>query len=269
MRILLQGTGAADGIPALYSDSRLSRLARELGGKEIRSRCAALIDGHLKIDLGPDTWHQVVRDRLDPSEWTAVLFTHSHEDHFTISELQYWLYPFAHTDFSDLMVYGNAAILSAMQQRYPEWPIPAQLIAPKEPFDHLDYRITPIPAYHKLEEASMNFIIERQGKSMLYASDTGYYREETWDFLPPFRLDALVVECTEGKNRTDYYGHMDLKECIAFVTRLREMQVLNPDAIVATTHHSDLGDLSHSDLEDLLAPHGILPGFDGMILEIK
>src|SRR5690606_11830913 len=86
MNIRLLGTGGADGVPALYSDSRVSLYAREHGGKDIRSRAAALIDGVLKIDLGPDTWSQLTREGLDARDWTALLFTRSDADHFAPDE---------------------------------------------------------------------------------------------------------------------------------------------------------------------------------------
>jgi hypothetical protein len=34
-----------------------------------------------------------------------------------------------------------------------------------------------------------------------------------------------------------------------------------------TTHHSATGDMTHAELEAFFSPHGIQPGFDGMILE--
>ena len=82
MELLLLGTGAADGIPAYFAESRLSSLARENGGKDLRLRSSALIDGKLKIDFGPDTLAQCYKFKLNPAEWTDIVFTHSHDDHF-------------------------------------------------------------------------------------------------------------------------------------------------------------------------------------------
>ena len=47
----------------------------------MRTRAAALIDGCIKIDLGPDTLTQVHRDQLDARDWCGLVFTHGHDDH--------------------------------------------------------------------------------------------------------------------------------------------------------------------------------------------
>ena len=53
MEILFLGTAAAEGTPAVFCDCKMCRYAREKGGKEIRSRSGALIDGKLKISVLP------------------------------------------------------------------------------------------------------------------------------------------------------------------------------------------------------------------------
>src|SRR5688572_27504452 len=110
MKVRLLGTGAAEGVPAFYSNTRVSDFARKHGGREIRSRAGALLDNHIKIDLGPDTLFQINRDRLDARAWSALFFTHSHEDHFAIEELQYGLYPFSEESALTFTVFGNATV---------------------------------------------------------------------------------------------------------------------------------------------------------------
>src|SRR4051812_24054150 len=123
MRIRLLGTGGADGIPAFCAKSPVSDYAREHGGKDIRTRAAALVDGEVKIDFGPDTLAQIQRDSLNPSEWTGAIFTHSDEDHFAVSEFQYFLYPFNDNDHFPFTVYGNAEVCRRLKVRYPDWPM--------------------------------------------------------------------------------------------------------------------------------------------------
>ena len=122
MKATLLGTGAADGIPAFYSGTRVSRYARENGGKDVRSRCAAIVDDVLKIDLGPDTWHQLAREGHDARDWIALLITHSDDDHFSIDELQYAVYPFNVMEFFGFPIYGNQHVSRQIIERYPDWP---------------------------------------------------------------------------------------------------------------------------------------------------
>jgi len=268
MTIRLLGTGAADGIPALFSDTEISRLARINGGKDVRTRSGALIDDCLKIDFGPDTLTQAHRDRLDASEWSAIVFTHSHDDHFAISELQYALYPFRDAEYANFVVYGNATICARMNERYPDWPFEIVCTQSFQPFRHGPYEITPIRANHMPEEDAQNLIISDGTATVLYATDTGYWCDETWEFLTDFRLDALIVECTEGIRRTEYAGHMDVNDALRTVQRLRENHVLRPDAPAFTTHHSENGGATHETLERLLGPHGVQPAWDGLVIQI-
>src|SRR3979409_2196640 len=123
MRIRLLGTGGADGIPALWGRSLVSDYAREHGGKDVRTRAAALIDGEIKVDFGPDTLAQIQRDGLDAGNWTAALFTHSDEDHLAVSEFQYFLYPFCDNEQLPFAVFGNTTVCGIIREHYPDWPM--------------------------------------------------------------------------------------------------------------------------------------------------
>ncbi len=268
MEILLQGTGAADGIPAFFGDDRVSQFARRHGGKDVRTRSAALIDGHLKLDFGPDTWSQCIAAGVNPSDLSAVLLTHTHDDHLARNELQYALFPFTPAQAMPFPIFGNQMAHHKIFERYPDWPIEFHLIRSFEAFETTGYRITPIAAYHKLDEDSMNFLIEHGGKTLLYGTDTGYWQPETWEFLNGWRLDGLIIESTDGLNPTGYHGHLDLQGTVNVVTRLREMGVLGDQSPVVTTHHAGPGDLIHAELEVQLAKHRIFAGFDGMLLRL-
>lgn len=268
MKIQLLGTGAADGIPALFSDSAVSRAARENGGKDVRTRCAAILDDHIHIDFGPDTWCQAAKHGVRLADITAIVYTHSHDDHLARNELQYVLVPFTDLEYAPFTIYGNAEVLRKVDERYPLWPFELIETRSFEPFHHAGTKITPIKAYHKLDEDSQNLILQRDGRTILYGTDTGYWRDETWEFLAGWKIDALVIEATDGFARSDYYGHMDLAEAIASVKRLREMGVLPDSAPVVTTHHSHLGQATHAQLEEALSPHGMQAGYDGITIEI-
>jgi phosphoribosyl 1,2-cyclic phosphate phosphodiesterase len=264
MTIRLLGTGAADGIPALYSNSEVSRYAREHGGKDLRTRSAALVDGILKIDFPPDTHAQLLRDKLDALDWSAILFTHSHADHFAVEELQYALYPFNPYEYAGFAIFGNAEICSRIRQQYPDWPFEIHETKSFVPFTHAEYTITPIHAYHKLDEDAHNLIIHDGKKALLYGTDTGIWQEETWQFLKDFKLDGLVIECTDGFCGSDYDGHLDIRECIGVVERLREQGTVTDSTVIYSTHHGHNGGATHAHLEKSLIPAGIIPGHDGL-----
>ena len=268
MKVLLMGTGGADGIPALYGNDRVSKFARSNGGKDLRTRSAALIDSAFKIDLGPDTLSQVHRFGVDPTEWSAVFFTHSDEDHLCLSEIQYGMFPFVESEKLEYTIYGNELVCKLIRHRYPEWPIDLIELKKYEPVVHEGYHVTPILATHKGDEECHNFIVERDGRRFLYATDTGFYHDEVFDFLAGRDIHGLVIECSEGFHKTPYIGHMDIEQCVSLVGRLRDSKALNTQAKVVTTHHAAGGDATHQELSDALKPYAIEPGFDGMSFEV-
>ncbi len=268
MQIRLLGTGASDGIPAFFLDSEVSDYARKHGGKDIRSRAAALIDGTLKIDLGPDTFMQCVQQGLDPQDWSALLFTHSHEDHCAVSELQYGLIPFTSREFLEYPIYCNATIRAMIRDRYPQWPLEIVETQSYLCFDHGEYSITPIAANHKEDEDSQNLIFQREGKTLIYATDTGIWPERTWQFLERFPTDLLVIECTDGFHPSGYHGHLAIDSCVEVVNRLRQQGTLSESSRVVTTHHAHTGGANHAQLIEALAPHGMEPGYDGMVIDV-
>jgi len=266
MEIRLLGTGAADGIPALFDSSEVSCRARREGGKDVRTRSSALVDGHLKLDFPPDIWTQAQRFALQPFDWTGLIFTHSHDDHFARNELQYALFPFTAEFAMPWPIYANSVVIDRIHDRYPHWPLELHLTKSFCPFTHLDYTITPVRANHKLDEDAHNLLIQTGSQTLFYATDTGLPLAETMEFLEGWRVDGLVIECTEGFIPTEYYGHLDLTQCVAVVNHFRERGILKDGAPVVTTHHAASGGASFDQLVNALTPHQIQAGYDGVCL---
>ena len=268
MNIRLLGTGAADGIPGFFGNDSVSRYARKHGGKDIRTRTAALVDGVLKIDFPPDTLMQSQRDSLDPLDWTGLIFTHSDDDHVAVNELQYALFPFTDLDHLPYTIYANRQVCDEILARYPDWPIEIFESKSFDGFGHGPYNVMPIKATHIEDEDCHNLIIEKDGKVLLYATDTGIWPSVTFEFLKNYRLDLLIIECTDGFNESVYNGHLNIQAVIKVVNILRSEGILDENSRVVTTHHGHHGDATHQDLVDALAPHHIEPGYDGMLIEI-
>lgn len=267
MNLKLLGTGAADGIPAYCSNSEASKWAREHGGKDVRTRAAALLDDEIKLDFGPDTLTQIREQNVDCSLWSAVVFTHSDEDHLAVSELQYFLYPFCDSEALPFSIYGNRKVLHKVEERYPGWPMDLVETHSFEPVQIGAYKFTPIRAMHGCDEEAHNLLFERDGKKLLYATDTGIWPDATFEFLQNANLDLLVIECTDGLGHCDYDGHLDLEQLVSLVQRASKVGGLASEARIVTTHHKHTGG-RHCDLVKACAKFGIEVGFDGMALEI-
>ena len=273
MEITLLGTSAAEGWPGLFCRCEACGKARKLRGKNLRTRASALIDAALKIDLPPDTLHQVIEHDLDLGCLDALLFTHAHDDHFSPAELQYLGEYFVTPPRRvGLPVYGPPEIIDALAQRFDfkKVLIEPHILTAWQPARIAGYRVTPIVAQHDPNLTCFNYIIEdSEGASLLYASDTGWYEPPTWEFLQSVKLDGLLIECTKGPQETDYAGHLNIRQVIAMRQKLIDGGSFSPDSPVVTTHFSHMGGLLHDELEAAFAPHHIEPGYDGMRFTVR
>ncbi|MDX1934834.1 MAG: MBL fold metallo-hydrolase [Capsulimonadales bacterium] len=273
MRLFFLGTGAAEGLPALFCECAICREAKSRGGVEVRTRSTILIDDMIKIDLPPDTLHHVHRyPEMELSKLQHLLFTHSHDDHFAVRELQYLSPIFALTRKEPLNVYATgeviAKMLREMEHFFERAPIRFQSVIPYNEFAVGHLRVTPIVAHHREDELCLNYILSDGRKSVLYGCDTGWYDLPTWEFLERCRLDAVIMECGKGKVRGGYDGHLNVDEVFRMRCCLLEAGVLSEDAPFYLTHISHTGLLLHEEMDRLVRPHGVRVAYDGMKVEI-
>lgn len=274
MKVFFLGTGAAEGVPALFCNCAVCARARKNGGYDMRLRTGVLIDDSIRIDLSPDTLAQVhAYPQLPLCDLEYLLFTHTHDDHFAVRELQYLSPNFAPCRPMPVRVWGTEYLLGRIQVTMGKFFEPAPLVMTSvQPFQtysvgHL--AVTPIPSYHKEDELCLNFLFTEPatGKTLLYASDTGWYQPATWEFLAKRRLDAVVIECGLGASDTGYEGHLSLAGCISVKEKLIADSHLAPDAPFYLTHISHTGLLCHDELSERAAPHGISVAYDGFELD--
>lgn len=268
MEIQLLGTAAAEGWPGLFCRCEACGKARKLRGKNIRTRSGALIDDVLKIDFPPDTLHQALTHNVDLACLQALLFTHAHDDHFCLEELQYLGKHFVIPPRnSRLPVYGPPEVMKALSARYGLTDVPVELrpLTAWQTAQVGNYRVTPILAQHDPAMMCYNYLIEdADGATLLYATDTGWYEDATRNFLRSTKFDGVVIECTNGPKESDYTGHLGIAQVLALREEWIQSGSLAPESPFVTTHFSHHGGLMHDELEAALAPHKIKPAYDGM-----
>lgn len=269
MEAIILGTSAAEGIPALFCGCDACQSARAAGGKNIRARQSVFLPPDILIDLGPDSLYAVQRFGLDWSGLAAVLYTHSHSDHCLPQALEFVRPVFAHHRSTDgLDLYGNehvqAHITSSLHS------LDALRIHAATPFHPIELpnaKAVPIPSHHMANgEQTLNYVITRGGKTILFAWDTGAYRNETWDFLKSVHLDALLIECTFGVNKRnpEWPYHLDIHSAAEMRDRLRAQGTLGASAPSIITHFSHNGVLPCEAFQDLAGEFGFTVAYDGM-----
>jgi phosphoribosyl 1,2-cyclic phosphate phosphodiesterase len=264
LRVLFLGTAAAEGVPGLFCGCEVCHVARQRGGKNLRTRSSIFIDGTLKIDLPPDTLHHVLRYRLDLSHLEHLLITHTHEDHLALHELSYLAPDFAHRDLP-LRVYGSADFAQRIQGVSEEVQnrLRVQILEPFTPYQIDRYVVIPVLAYHREEEQCFNYIVSDGTKTLLYMCDTGWYRDATWRYLSGVRLDAVIAECTKGFVEASYDTHLSLSDVLRLKDRLTAMGTAHADTRWAVTHFSHNGRPLQEELETFCKPYGIEVAYDG------
>jgi phosphoribosyl 1,2-cyclic phosphate phosphodiesterase len=273
MEVVILGTAAAEGCPALFCDCENCARARSAGGREVRARQAAFLPPDVLIDMGPDLLYAAQRFGLNLHGVDTILVTHSHADHLTPDNLAYAKPPFAHNRHAPLKVWGNEAVISKIEEARKEAGSEGYELRPArlhEPVPIPGDEAMPIRSNHKEGEEALNYIITRDGKTLLYASDMGWYEEDALEILKGHKVDAAIFECTFGLEAAprEWARHLGLPEVARWKETLEAQGTLKPGAQVIITHFSHNNLRPHEELEEAARAHGIAVAYDGMRIRV-
>ncbi len=273
MTFTILGSAAAEGWPALWCPCPVCREAWRVGGKNIRRRTAYQLGERIHIDLGPDSFAQMVHFGLRYHRLEHLLITHSHADHLCPEELHYRSPGFVPGEPPPtLTIHGNAQVEERVRDAgFALEDCRAQFhrITPFEPINLGEGVVaTPILADHAgPDEQAVNYLLERAGRTLLQGNDTGWWPEASWEFLATRRLDIAIIECTYG-NRRGGAHHLGAEDVLEVRDKLAKLGALAEDCRVMVTHFSHNGGWLHEQLEEFFAPHAIEVAYDGLTVEL-
>ncbi|MBK8447541.1 MAG: MBL fold metallo-hydrolase [Micropruina sp.] len=195
MEVLLLGTGASDGVPNCWCTCPTCAEARETGA--IRTNASVLVDDRLLIDCGPESPRQAQRAGRDLTGVRTVLVSHAHDDHLDPSFLMHrgWV------SEAPLQVIGPAPAID----RCRDWLAPDQsvvtltTVTAGDSFEVDGYRVQVLPATHHALGEAVLYAIERDGRRLLYATDTGPWRTRLLELVQGWRFDLVLLEETFGE----------------------------------------------------------------------
>lgn len=272
MKIHFLGTAAAEGFPNAFCRCDACVKARQLGGKNIRTRSSAIIDDVIKFDYSPDSYMQALRDNVDFSRIEHLLVTHTHSDHFNAYDLECRREGIAHGLLHPMHVYGNDAVMHhtrAAIGRFEGARYAFHLLRPFESFEAGDALVTPLLADHDKMETCLLYVVEKGGKKLLYGHDSGWFPEATWAWLNDQQLDCAILDCTHGyTGESRARNHMCVETVLEAQRAFRERNILKPEGKIVVTHFSHNSKLLHDDFHRIFHPAGIIPANDGLILHI-
>ena len=274
MNLKFLGTAAAEAMPALFCECENCKKARTLGGKNVRTRSQAIIDGKLLIDFPCDTYHHILQNNIDLSQINHLFITHSHQDHFYPEDLACLNMGFSHPAQNYVLtVYGSQDIECDMQNIIPQTngQLTYKKIEPFKPFKVLDYTVTALKAYHGTEHPYI-YLVSDGKKTLLYAHDTDYFLDETWDYLIKTKphINLVSLDCTNCTlDHGDYYGHMGIDENVKCRDKLLELGLIDNNTKVIVNHFSHNGTNSvYDEMVPIAKKHSFLVSYDSMQIEI-
>ena len=275
MKIRFLGTGASEGVPALFCKCMVCENARKKKGRDIRSRIGFLVDESLMIDFSPDTYWQATANSLDLSAVKTLLITHTHSDHFYPEDLlaRNDCSSFVRTNY-DLQIYGNESVVNRFESMNPPQGVldctKMNRVENQTVLITNGYKITPLKAEHMTAEDCLNYLIQKDGKTYLHIVDSGYPLEETFAYLSKNKIsvDAISIDCTFGSMLEEFYGHMNLWQNIKVKRRLDSLGVTDQNTKVVLTHFSHWNKEDYKTLQNRVDEYGFCVAYDGMTIEI-
>ena len=274
MKLQYLGTAAAEGMPAPFCTCEDCVRARRLGGRNVRSRSQAIVNDTLLLDFPGDTVYHAFLYGLDLLKVRNCLVTHVHEDHLCPAETYYFRHGFSviPEGFPPFHFWGSEDLEGAIGENVAASHGNAVLhrLNPFETVEIAGHRVTPLKAAHGTAHPFI-YIIEHEGKTLLYAHDTDVFPAETWDFLRAYRphFDAVSLDCTEGAKTEIYRGaHM----CITINEECRDRLIAEGFAdettVFTLNHFSHNGDLAlYDEFAPFAAARGFQTSYDGMVWE--
>ncbi len=284
MKLKYYGTAAAEGVPALFCECDTCSRAREKGGRNVRTRSQATIDDILLIDFPADTYLHVLMYGLPLHKISTCLITHSHSDHLCPTEFGMRIEGYSHLkDNKPFAVYGTQAVLDVIRsdremcnhidEMLEAGELELHPVIPFVPFWAEGYKITALNADHKIrlsDEQSVIYMIEKDGKSVLYANDTGLLPRETADYLAKLDIcfDLISFDCTNVLLEWDNRQHMGLTGNCILREQLTDMGRMDGHTKCVVNHFSHNGLAGYDELVPIAGEKGFEVSYDTMEVEI-
>lgn len=278
MKIKYLGTGAAEGVPALFCDCDYCKKIRSLGEVEFRTRSQVIIDDIISVDFPPEAYAHSLKSGLSFARLKNLLITHSHMDHFYAHDFILRGYKYAKFDGGILNIYGNAEVEKVFnectaREMKPEIAekIKLTVIKPYKVYEVGGYKVITIPANHSKTEDALLFYVEKGGKGYLHLYDTGRIGKEAFDFLKSNNAKADIVsfDCTFGEvEGGENSRHMGVSDCRLMKDLLVERNIIDGNTKLVITHFSHNCNPTRVHVSDIAKKHGFIAAYDGMETEV-
>lgn len=278
MDILFLGTAAYEGYPNPFCEGCNCKKAREKSAVSFRLTSAAMLNGDLLIDFGPNIMAGAHKTNTSLFNVKTLLVTHSHSDHLYPPNFGYRKTPYnrSYDRLPVMTVLSNAVVLERITGT-PYYDPEKTILREAIPFEKLTingYEITPVPAVHRVAEGEIPllYVIEKGGTSFFYASDTGPMTFQDIERIAKLRkkpIDVLALDATMGFiENSEFPFHHSYEQFLETVEAMRSAGLLDENSKVYAHHFSHSANPSHETLLERYGEHAIGVTHDGLKIEI-
>lgn len=285
MKLQYLGTGAAEGVPAVFCNCDTCREIKKRGEKEYHTRSQLLIDDIVGIDFPPDAYYHALRFGVELANLQYLLITHSHMDHFYAHDFILRGYKYCSGLSSPLTIFGNAEVVKVFAEctcrelreevadniRVCE----VRLFTPFSFGKNGEYTATALLAQHSKTEKAFVYLLEKGEKSYLHLTDTGRLPIQTLEYLERYftgkkkTVDFVTFDCTFlFRTAGEVSRHMGLEDNKAMQAEFLRRGIANGHTKYAITHYSHNNQPLKENLEKASLQYGVLATFDGLKIEI-
>ncbi len=251
----LLGTGAAD------------HLWERIGEADVRGSAGTLINRNILFDYGITGKENLSRAGIAPDELDAIIFTHSHPDHFNPVALKELLVQ--RKNPLPLAIYGSNELIGIMQDG-----INCQLhpLKPGDKFTISGMDFTALQANHLLydpNEFAFHYLIETADGNVLYALDGAGFTKPEWLLIKDKALKLIIIDATMAESGNwRIFEHNDLEMIDHICKTLRKRGMIDDSSKVVLSHLArTLWPPTQEEAEKLAGVYGFTVGYDG--LEIR
>lgn len=280
MELLFLGTGAAEGVPAMYCECETCQTVRARGEGEYHTRSQLLIDGALGIDFPPDAYYRSLKMGVQLSRLTHLLVTHSHMDHFYAHDFILRGYKYTATTLQPLHIYGNEEVCAVYREctrremrEEVGREIHMHFVKPFQPFvlgESGEYLATALPAQHSKTEQAYVYLLEKGEECYLHLTDTGRLPKETLAYLKEYlvqqgkKLGAVTFDCTFlYRTAGDVSRHMGLEDNMAMKAFFEDAGIVDERTMYVITHYSHNNQPLKETLDRAEKDYGVIAAYDG------
>lgn len=274
MKIRFYGTGSSEGFPSMFCSCDACCEARRLRGRNIRTRSSCGIDDVILVDFPADTFAHSIWGGLELTKIHTILFTHPHLDHLYAGDLVNTAPPMAlRSQQEDIRILGPKEAIQAVLdmcaiEKRGRMPVQPAVLQPAQTATVNGYRITAVQTIHDAAVDCYIYVIEHDGKTLLYGNDSAYFPPETWEELCKYHYDCVILDCTSVTESHVFASHMGFEECRMAQKRLLDSACANEDTVFVATHFAHTFAPLHERITPIFAKEGIIAAFDGMEIEI-